>query len=329
MERAIGARGAPPLPARLRPPASTGVSAALHELAEVPVRDRGGVDVEGPELDRVPRALVVVGEALAGRPHRERPRLDAHDVRLRGARLGRRMRPAGRLVDAGLGERERLQHRLVVLMLVLHEHVPHEPSAVEPAIGGGRYVGLVEDSDGALAHRVHEVARLGQSQVGDLGPHRPRRLGRVVEVGELGAQGVEPADPLAEPEVLEGGDVAEVPDERAHQRIVDPIHVRFRNGVDERERALAGLLEQRAPVPLRHGLSPSTGQCFRLRLAHERDAHGTRSERLWTTFATTRRLRRRRSGSIPSGSRRPARRDRRRATPAPRAPPVAHPTRSR
>src|SRR4029078_10966922 len=61
-----------PRPALVAPPLAALVAAALDEAQEGGVRDRGAADAEGGEVAPVARALVVIGEALVRRAHRER-----------------------------------------------------------------------------------------------------------------------------------------------------------------------------------------------------------------------------------------------------------------
>ena len=164
------------------------------------------------------RPLVVVGKAVALEADLHRPRRDQDAAR------GRRCRSAALrsgAIHARLGELQRLQHRLVVLVLVLDQHLADE----------GRHA--VEAGQRALAHRLHVGDRLVAAQVGQVAALGPRRLGGVVDLREVGAQQLQPGL-AAHPQVLERGDVAEVPDQRAHQRVVhggrDPRRTRARRG---------------------------------------------------------------------------------------------------
>ena len=109
--------------------------------------------------------------------------------------------------------------------------------------------------------RLHVVERLGPAQVGQVAAVGARGLGGVVDLGQVGPQQLEPAGPVAEPEVLEGRDVAEVPDQRAHQRVVHAVEILVGDRLDQRQRALAGLGEQRFDPLLEQRLGPSKGQC--------------------------------------------------------------------
>ena len=117
--------------------------------------------------------------------------------------------------SARLGQLQRLQHRLVVLRLVLDDHLPDERIGIDS----------IEHRERPVADLVQIGERLLRTEVGQVAAVGAGRLGRVVDLPEALARGPQPADVLAEPEVLERGDVAQVPDQRAHQRVVDPVQV--------------------------------------------------------------------------------------------------------
>jgi hypothetical protein len=105
---------------------------------------------------------------------------------------------------------EGLQHRLVVLVLVLHHHLPDVPKAVAALEHGERAGADVgHELEGVVAAQVPELAAIGSG-----------RLGGVVDDRQLRPERLEPACALAQPQVLEGGDVPEIPDQRAHQGVV-------------------------------------------------------------------------------------------------------------
>jgi hypothetical protein len=97
-----------------------------------------------------------------------------------------------------------------VLVLVLEHHLDQ------------RGVAAVEHRKGALPNTVEEGDRLVEPQVGKPAATSSRRLRGVVDAGQLGVQGSQ-AGPAAEPQLLEGGYVAEVPDQRAVERVVDRV----------------------------------------------------------------------------------------------------------
>src|SRR5207244_7565247 len=104
--------------------------------------------------DLVAGALVVVREPALVRAGEERTAGDPHHA----AGAGRAARPRagpGWRVHPGLGERERLQHRLVVLVLVLDHHVPDHVTGA-----------ALEHPKNALAHRAHVLTGAREVEVG-------------------------------------------------------------------------------------------------------------------------------------------------------------------
>ena len=150
-----------------------------------------------------------------------------------GRRRARRGIDRGRRLEAR--ERDRLQHRLVVLLLV-----------AEDELGEHAVAAAVQQEHGAhpLAHQVEVVERLGAVEQRQVAADRARGLERVVHRGQLGLQQRGAAVAVDEPQVLVGGDVREVPDQRAHQLGVGRLDVGVGQRGDERERALAGLVER-------------------------------------------------------------------------------------
>ena len=94
------------------------------------------------------------------------------------------------------------------------------------------------------------------------------RLERVVDLRQVGAQQRPAAVAVRQPQVLERRDVAEVPDERAHQRRVDALEILLVDAVDQP----AGLLADRV-------------QPGRVELCHPCLCPGVALE-LWTLFRT-------------------------------------------
>jgi hypothetical protein len=131
---------------------------------------------------------------------------------------------------ARLGQLQRLQHGFVVLVLVLDQHLRDERGYAP------------EHRERPGAHLVHVRERLVAPQVGQLTPVRAWRLESVVGIRQVGAHQVEPRLP-ADPQVLEGRYVPEVPDERAHQRIVHPVQIGVGHVLDQQQRALASFFE--------------------------------------------------------------------------------------
>ncbi len=203
------------------------VAAVVHEFGVRGVGDRRAVDAEGGDIDLVTRPLVVVREALLRRAHCETARRKLLSA-LGGPCVAGL--PPRRRVHARVRQLQGLQHGLVVLMLVLQEHLPDERR------------NPVEHRQRPSAHPLHQGNGLNAAQVRELAPVGARRLEGVVDVGEVGAQQFEPGLP-SDPEVLERGDVPEVPDERAHQRVVNAIEIVVGDVLDQGKRALARLFE--------------------------------------------------------------------------------------
>ena len=137
---------------------------------------------------------------------------------------------AGR--GAQLRELDRLQHRLVVLLLVLEDHL----------VDLGR-AAAGEHLERALADLREVGQRLAAVEQGEVAADGARRLEGVVHRGQLRVQQRLAAVAVDEPEVLVGGDVAEVPHQWAHQRGVRGLDVGVGQRGDEVERALARLFE--------------------------------------------------------------------------------------
>src|SRR5690606_1827091 len=121
VERRLGSFRLEPLPAvgepGLRPP----VAPVLDEREELPAGDGAAAEQEGAQEERVPRSLVVEGEAVGARADLD----DASLVRDPGPAAGRAARGRG-LGDAARSEhvaRERElevgEEQLLVLLLVL------------------------------------------------------------------------------------------------------------------------------------------------------------------------------------------------------------------
>ena len=151
-----------------------------------------------------------------------------------GVAAGRRAREHG--VEAGRGaepgELDRLQHRLVVLLLVLEDHLVDL-----------RGTAAVEHLERALADLRQVGQRLAAVEQGEVAADGPGRLEGVVHRGQLRVQQRLAAVAVDEPQVLVGRDVAEVPHQRAHQRGMRGLDIDVRQRGDEVERALARLFE--------------------------------------------------------------------------------------
>ena len=99
--------------------------------------------------------------------------------------------------------------------------------------------GREQRGEDALADVVQVGAGRRRVQLLDLAAHRAGSLEGVVELGELGAQQRQPGVAVGQPQILVGGDVREVPDERAHDRRVGALERRVVEVRDERVRRAA------------------------------------------------------------------------------------------
>ena len=91
---------------------------------------------------------------------------------------------------------------------------------------------------------VEVVARGVRPEERELAAAGARRLERVVDVGQIVAEHGLVAIAMDQPQVLERGDAPEVPDQRAHQRGVDPLEVSVGDRRNQREGPLPGLGER-------------------------------------------------------------------------------------
>ena len=148
-----------------------------------------------------------------------------------------------------------------MLVLVLDEQLPQEAAGVEIAEAGGE-VHPVEHAQRPLAHGGHVRERLRVAQVGHLASLGARRLGCVVHLHQVGPQRRHAGAAPGHPQVLEGGDVPQVPDERAHQRVVHALEVGLIDGLRQPHRPLARVREQDADPLAEQRLSPSKGHCY-------------------------------------------------------------------
>jgi hypothetical protein len=213
-----------PPPVAVTLPIQRGLGAGLlHKPLIRSVAHRSSIDLERSELDRVPGPLVVVGETAGGGADLvlaagNRDRLRAWLRRAESAELR---------IDGlvSVDHLQQLQHRLVVLLLVGLEHLVDEPFAQQWILGAGADLNLVQDLERALAHVGEVGAQLGVAQDRQLAAGLARVLDRVVETAELTVQRLPPADRLHQPELLEVGDVAQVPGQRAEDRRVDTVEL--------------------------------------------------------------------------------------------------------
>jgi hypothetical protein len=120
------------------------------------------------------------------------------------------------------------------------QHLVNEAFAQQWLLRVGADLDLVEHLERALAHVGQVGAQLGVAQDRQLAARLARILDRVVEATELAVQRLARADRLDQPELLEVGDVAEVPGQRAEDRRVDAV-----------ELLVVELLDQRIGAPAR------------------------------------------------------------------------------
>jgi hypothetical protein len=128
-----------------------------------------------------------------------------------------------------------------VLVLVGEQELVDEPTLQEriPAV----QVNLAEHLEGALAHLLEVRKHLAAVQNRQLPANLAGLLDRVVETAELSAKRFPAADPANEPELLEVGDVPEVPDERAEDRRVDAVQLLVVEWLYQLKRAPARLCQ--------------------------------------------------------------------------------------
>jgi hypothetical protein len=121
------------------------------------------------------------------------------------------------------------------------QHLVDEPADEQgvPAV----QIDPAEHFERALPDLLHVRPHLVGAQDRELAPDLPRLLDRVVELAEVAAERLAPPDPLNEPELLEVGDVAEIPDQGTQQRVVDPVELLVRERLDQAEGVTARLIE--------------------------------------------------------------------------------------
>jgi hypothetical protein len=121
-----------------------------------------------------------------------------------------------------------------VLALVLQDE-PEDEAVREQRIVGKSELGLLEDGQAPVADAAEVVARRRRVEKRQLAAPVARVAKRVVELFTLGEQRREPADPLADPGVLEVPDVGEVPDERGLERRPLPRQLLVGERLEQRE----------------------------------------------------------------------------------------------
>ncbi len=101
-----------------------------------------------------------------------------------------------------------------MLQLVGDQHLVDEAFAQQRVLGVGGDVDFVEHRQRPLAHLGHVGAQLGVVEDRQLAALAARVLDRVVVLAEIPVQRLAAADGLHQPQLLEVGDVPEVPGER-------------------------------------------------------------------------------------------------------------------
>ncbi len=193
----------------------------------------------------MPGPLVVVGEARRARLRsrtarpRRRPSRDP-SAAAAGAPTG----PIEARPRVSVDELQQLQHRLVVLVLVRDQHLVDE-AAGEQRLGLVLEVRAGEDVERPLPDLVHVAPQLLAAKQRQLVADPARVLDRVVEAAEGAVERLAAADPLDQPELLEVGDVAEVPGERAEDLREDGVELLLAERLDQHQGAGARVRQAR------------------------------------------------------------------------------------
>ncbi len=188
--------------------------------------------------------LVVKGEAVVGSAHAKWPA--GH---LDPSVAGRRRRgPLPRVTPGQSGQEQRLAHRLLVLKLVAGHH--RGDRAVAGALA-------LEHGGGAIAHLAEVGTQRVAAQEVQVAAHRARGLEGVVEVGQLGAKQGQAPVTVGDPEVLVGGDMPQVPGQRAHHRCPGALQDGVIETLDEGCRSLPRHVQRTADAGCAHHLDGS------------------------------------------------------------------------
>ena len=224
-----------PRPALVRPPLAPLVAAALAEVHPAARCSPGGARSRRRARSTVVAgALVVVGEALRAGAHRERARRDrsSHSLRATGAAAARRSWPARRRAAArrspasGASSRSAGARGAAPSRRSRRRRRPLAREHLGRARADGRHV---------VARR--RPGRAPRSRRAPRAASRTRRTARA----SSGRSSSQAAVAVAEPQILVGGDVAEIPDQRAHDRRVHALELLVAEPGDQRERARARL----------------------------------------------------------------------------------------
>ena len=234
-------RAAHPAAIPIALPVHRRIGSGLLQIGHVRgIGHRGSIEQEGGQLDPVPGPLVVIREPNVGRADlvRSPSTSTISGPSSTGSAAGSRS-ISHRLI--GLDHLQELEHGLVVLILVGEQHLVDEPVRQQPVLGVE--LDLAQHLEGALADLVHVRADLIGTKDGQLASDLAGLLDRVVELAEVSAQWLASADTPDQPELLEVPDVAEVPDQRAQDRVVDPIELLVGERLDQLEGVAACLLQ--------------------------------------------------------------------------------------
>ena len=223
----------PPAPALRRTTTPGSCTAVVDELAVTRRWSRESRRSRRRRFRPRAAALVVVGEAPDEAPSSNGLTLHAPAPAWNGGRpaaLVRVARNPGRRASASAASSR------WPLLLVPDDHVPDHGSMLDPRRARA----------GAPAHARQVALGLVHAQVVDLAALGPRRLGRVVDRqklrphrGRLPPTCIPPATGPRTPRCGPGPRPA-----GSYQRVVDPVHVVLGDRRHERQRPLAGLVEQ-------------------------------------------------------------------------------------
>jgi hypothetical protein len=131
-----------------------------------------------------------------------------------------------------------------VLQLVREQHLVDEAVPQQRILDVGADLHAVQHVERALADVRHVGAQLLVSQDRQLAADFARVLDRVVEAPQLPPQRLPPTDPLHQPQLLEVGDMPQVPGKRAENRRPNPVQLLVVKRLDQRQRALPRLAKR-------------------------------------------------------------------------------------
>ena len=226
------------------------VPAGLDERRVPTGGDGIAVDLEPRDVDAVARSFVVIGRAHVVCAEVEAAGFDAHPLLIVNASAGRRQLGRGcRLVSLEVGPQiECLENRLLVLSFVLHRHVKHITIADQRVRIS--QVGLRQDRKRFTVYLVEIIARLSTIEYRELTATPAWIVKRVVKLVSCDVMGGAAVEPTQKPQLLEVGDVAHVPDNRAHDRGVLFVEVVVCQQAGHRKGPLADPVEVRLKLSL-------------------------------------------------------------------------------